>query len=94
MNLIWRGKKTLAYESLKESAGVNGTYSKLHCFSYTTNEDRVMKYLLDAGFVKKQREQRLDELGLLDMPRDYYYATQAGLDALAQAEDYFRGPGI
>lgn len=86
MNLIWRGKKTLAFKILEESIGEKGTYSKRHCFAYISNEDKIINFLYAAGFVKRERQEREN-----DMPRDYYYATQTGIDALADAEDYLRG---
>ncbi len=75
MNLIYRGKKTVAFYKLRESATAAGTVSK-----YTTHssEHTVLQNLLKAGLVEMRASG----------PRggSRYHATAAGVEALAQFE--------
>lgn len=72
MNLIYHGKKTVAFYKLRESATAAGTVSKY------TIEHTILQNLRKAGLVKMRASG--------PMGGSRYHATAAGVEALAQFE--------
>ncbi len=78
MNLIYRGKKTLAFKKLSDSCDCKGTVALRLRSSYPSDEHRVLQTLLKQKFVEQKNSG----------PRggSRYHVTQAGKDALEQAQ--------
>ena len=77
MNLIYRGKKTLACKKLLDSSDPAGTVSTRLMTNYPSDEHRVLQRLLKHGWVT------LRSSGPRGGSR--YHITEAGTDALTKA---------
>lgn len=75
MNLTYRGKRTVAFYKLQESATPDGAVTKYGRYS---SEHTILQNLLKAGLVEMRASG----------PRggSRYHATAAGIEALAQVE--------
>ena len=78
MNLIYRGKKTVAFYKLRESATAAGTVATRTSASYPSDDHKVLQNLLKTGLVEMRSSG----------PRggSRYHATAKGVEALAQFE--------